>query len=805
MFSLTFIGQISNLKHVTHENWTEDQVSIPVEYLTSSKNRRLGLLLRPRGKRYWWVMTPEGMEIQVNKYDITFQWPESDKKQYSTQELSDLDTDVENIRTKVLSLITVEKIWESMLVYHKEILNGYDVAKVISMKTSLTLDEKLVYACHRILAGNDIYFKIVPNGWMCEDEESVTKKLNKIVESQMEENLRIKFIEKIKKQLSGENAVDKQVKLESEESEVQEEYLYNEYDCTFLEKISQYGLHGSADYENYEIYEKFLQPLGYGNKPRDAFDLLVDLKIYGKYDNVHVLRWLLDILPGEDLAQHVASETIKMPPPDRFEKIREDFTDVPVFALVNDTEKDLKQFGFSVSSQGSHNKDGKDWVYIHICDPTSYITREDELDIVARKRAMKIFLPENSYEMIPNSIEEIVNFQYMEERNATTVGVRINKDGRIEQYRIFPSKVKKVYALEFSEADEGLLLNKVKDLEGVVKEVKEKYYEIWAKIENIAESRRKFRMKNEALLAFVPKPIVSVVREQDRAIVNITNVPNPNVNSRGIFQELDILAGELIADYSSKLNIPMIYLSQPPIPLDLDFEPTNDPLEDRIKQESLDKLNNKDRQPKTILEHLSKLRKAPRATLTLSKQRHHGYGVSGYANATHPLTSYIDLLNHYQLRAAIAYHKYNTKFSTLDEEYQQKEINDFYGKYPEFICFGMHELQNIISDVEVRRTEISVLEKNSVRFWVLCNIEQDLQDSSYTTYKALVVTAKDDRNETLVIIRKYELEARMVIRRNVVKGEVIYVKVVHVSAFYDRLILKEVPELRVINSGNEVK
>jgi len=63
-------------------------------------------------------------------------------------------------------------------------------------------------------------------------------------------------------------------------------------------------------------------------------------------------------------------------------------------------------------------------------------------------------------------------------------------------------------------------------------------------------------------------------------------------------------------------------------------------------------------------------------------------------------------------------------------------------------------------------------------------------------YKALVLTSKDDRNETLILLRKYELEVRAVIPRKLEKGEVIYVKVEHVDPFYDRLIVKDVPDFK---------
>lgn len=114
--------------------------------------------------------------------------------------------------------------------------------------------------------------------------------------------------------------------------------------------------------------------------------------------------------------------------------------------------------------------------------------------------------------------------------------------------------------------------------------------------------------------------------------------------------------------------------------------------------------------------------------------------------------------------------------------------------------------EGIIPSVEARQQEVDFLVKvrlpppptpsppslqNSTRFWILHSIQQDLRDAKYAAYRALVLTSRDDRNEALVLLRHYELEARMTVRRQLTKGELIYVRVEHVDPFYDRLILKE--------------
>ena len=64
-------------------------------------------------------------------------------------------------------------------------------------------------------------------------------------------------------------------------------------------------------------------------------------------------------------------------------------------------------------------------------------------------------------------------------------------------------------------------------------------------------------------------------------------------------------------------------------------------------------------------------------------------------------------------------------------------------------------------------------------------------DRKYTAYRALVITARDDKDQAVILIRAYEIEARMVPERQLTKGELIHVKVEHVDPFYDRLVLKE--------------
>jgi hypothetical protein len=50
---------------------------------------------------------------------------------------------------------------------------------------------------------------------------------------------------------------------------------------------------------------------------------------------------------------------------------------------------------------------------------------------------------------------------------------------------------------------------------------------------------------------------------------------------------------------------------------------------------------------------------------------------------------------------------------------------------------------------------MNLLQINSNRFWILWSIKQDVNDNAFTTYEGLVIVARDDRNETTILVRQY--------------------------------------------------
>lgn len=51
------------------ENWTGELVNTPVEF-TEHGQRKLGLLQRPQGKRWWWLIDEEGNDKRINRWEL---------------------------------------------------------------------------------------------------------------------------------------------------------------------------------------------------------------------------------------------------------------------------------------------------------------------------------------------------------------------------------------------------------------------------------------------------------------------------------------------------------------------------------------------------------------------------------------------------------------------------------------------------------------------------------------------------------------------------------------------------------------
>jgi len=565
------------------------------------------------------------------------------------------------------------------------------------------------------------------------------------------------------------------------EEEKADEVYFLESDVRYLNALINYAIEESNS--DIIIADKILTPLGIGTNPHNTFDLLKKIKIFGTYENPWILAWKNDPLDvGEDEIEYFQKSALQQPIYDDVMHLRKNFP-LPVFTIAD--PNGIHRIGWSVGKV-----DGDDWVFIHVTDPSRYLAANSDLDQIFRKRGLSVSLPEIKFSLFPRLLEEQTSLQIdpndKKKKLALTIGVKPERDGRVIDYKIIYSFLDKdkTYNLTINEAN-AIILGNESEMTPNSTLVREKYFQDWITIEQFAERRKKFRIRHGAISLKIPKSTVTITREKyvpgAAHVFRIDLTPENELNNAiGVVNEMDLVAGEVAASFCSKMNVPMIYKSQPPIPLDLDFKPTRDPLEDRIKQESLDKLYKKDRSDESVIDQITRRNTFPPEVYSVAPKKHNGFALTSYAQIGNPLNDYYDLANHYQL-----------KYATLLSDWQRNKYEDEEECPLPLSLFNHNVLHDIVSTSESRKSDIQTLQKNSNRFWIYWSIKNDLEDNVFTQYSGLVIIARDDRNETTVLIRHYELEARMTTKRKYTKGEKIFLKVEHVDPFYDRLVLKE--------------
>uniref|UniRef100_A0A6B2KYC4 RNB domain-containing protein n=1 Tax=Arcella intermedia TaxID=1963864 RepID=A0A6B2KYC4_9EUKA len=741
-------------------------------------------------------MKADGKEVKVNRYSIGFRWPfdyqqedSSQETQYYIQKITSLQEQVPHIIDQIFQNISIIDIWKN---FEEKEPSKLIFASHVAEYLLSSFPEKLghyqgstlfQYACHTILYTNNIFFSSQStSGFVCQSHDYVQLRIDRAREEQEEEEARALFIQKLKKQLQ----------LKRTNGSEDDTQLFSEhFDVNFFKMIKNYALSSKETPRSSEISDKFLIPLGYGPKPHDAFELLVDLGLYSKNDNVHVLRWERNINYGYPESENEAENLIKDPPVDVFTKSRVLF-EHPAFCWTN-SSGELRNFAFTID----RNNDGDSVLYIHIADITRYVKFSSPLDKIAQERAGTIYLPERTYPMFPEAINSQVSFSETSQTSpqkykALTISLTVNRRGKIDKYSITPSTINNIHSASFDEIDTVLLDLPDDRLTPRALRFKSLFFDRLVQMEEMAEGRKKYRVRAGARSIHLPQVKVRVkLIEDDNFIVKVGSGGHGGVNARGIANEVELLAGEIVSDYFTKSSTSGVFKSMPPIPLTLDFEASNDPLEDRIRQEALDKLKKKDYNANSIIKIRQQLRHLPTEATDFTRAPHSLHGLQGYTPILSPLNSYIDFINLTQLTYTLAledWKKYHSEDWTEDED-EEKPTG------PPVDSFGVHDLAEVVPKVEVKLNEVKILRTNSEKFWILHAMKQESK-SSKVLYKSIVLTSKDDRNETLILILKYHLEVKTTIHRKLVKGQEIYVAVEHIDPFYDRIVLKDVPDFK---------
>jgi exoribonuclease-2 len=376
-------------------------------------------------------------------------------------------------------------------------------------------------------------------------------------------------------------------------------------DRSRIESLERFAVWGEEATHRTPALE-VLTALGRGKTAQAAFDLLVDLQLWSRHENLFLRRSQIPIhFPDRVLA--MAQQRLEFPPPD-LDTQRLDLTAHKVYTIDDESTCEIDD-GLSIEWLDS----GQQRLWVHIADPTRWISPGDDLDLEARRRCTTVYLPTGMVSMFPAELAtgpmSLVQGRVC---TALSFGVVLDEQGAIVEYEIHPSLIKPRYRLTYEDVDEILEL-------GVQAEPELAAIADWAK------RREAWRLSKGAISIRMPESAIKVNGDE------ITIQLLEDSVARSLVAEMMILAGEVAGRYGEahQLALPFRGQTQPELPSD----------------EELLQL------PAGPVRDCAIRRCMPRSEVSTTPFRHASLGLDSYTQVTSPIRRYADLLAHFQIKA----------------------------------------------------------------------------------------------------------------------------------------------------------
>ena len=365
---------------------------------------------------------------------------------------------------------------------------------------------------------------------------------------------------------------------------------YDNIDLNWIHEIEQVALNQSR-------HSKAMTALSIENNPENAHRLLIKIKYWSDFNNPYLQR--NRIYTDEDLDFKYK------------EIVRKDLTHLTCFAIDNSDSSDADD---AISIDG-------DRVWIHIADVANYVDSNSNLDLFAQKRVSNLYLPNQILHMLPPKISEACSLGIGEISNVVSVGFLLN-DFKISDIQIYLSQIK-VTKMSYEGADRVLKENTS-----------------LSKLNEIARDHKKYRDSKGAIKLNLPKTDIKV---KDQKVIAIKQLES---ESRVMVSEMMVIAGRVVAQFSTENNIPMPYLSQ-------ESGKFSDEIIENIDSLSLSKM-------------FQAAKGFSRSKLSVKPSMHSGLGLNEYIRVTSPIRRYMDLLVQQQL----------VNFISSQELLNESEIKD---------------------------------------------------------------------------------------------------------------------------------
>jgi exoribonuclease-2 len=557
------------------EKGTLIEFKIKGEAADGQRPFQLGVVDRPEGKKHWIVIDQKGQSHTLHPRQFTFVVPE---QTYTPAEIAKFETDA----LSCMDPANLEVAWE-ILREEAGTVGPAELAHLLYSDHS----PPHCYAAHCLLVDDRLYFKQKgdryeprPPSQVAELQHQLSQQAKRLQEQEA-------FYQRLAQAIAGDK-----VRWES----------YDRPYIQALEKFASLGDEASTKATAVEI----LSTLNRGTSAEAAFQLLVDLQHWQPHENLFLHRSKIPVQFPSTLTAAV-NQLLEMPPPD-LHPDRHDMTSLKVYTIDDESTSEIDD-GLSLEFL----PDGKQRLWVHIADPSRWITLGDELDREAQRRGTTVYLPTGMIPMFPVELStgpmSLVQGQVC---CALSFGVLLTEEGAIETYEICCSQVQPTYRLTYADVDEMLEL-------GVEAESELLAIADWAR------RRQVWRKSQGAISIQMPEASIKVEGEQVEIQV-LYDSP-----ARNLVAEMMILTGEVAARYGQDHDLPLPFRYQP--------QPELPPEEELLQL------------PPGFVRSCALRSCMPRSEISISPARHASLGLESYCQVTSPIRRYADLVAHFQIKA----------------------------------------------------------------------------------------------------------------------------------------------------------
>lgn len=552
-------------------------------------DRRLAVVERPDGKTRWLVVDERGQSYSLMPRQVTY------TVSGQTYKPSQIPSFLEEVKL-YLDPSSLEIAWE-LLVEDGGTVTPEEMANLLFSQS----EPPKCYAAYCLLSDDKIYFKQKGDSYEPRTAAQVAERKHQLEVEALKAKGQQEFLARVEQALKG-LPVEWQ-RHDRHRLEALEKY------AALLADIVRVGINYDSIARAYPPPAPVLETmnmLGRSATPQGAFQLLVELGWWSPHENLFLRRSSIPVqFPSKVL--EVAQQRLECPPPDP-DADRLDLTHLKVYTIDDESTTEIDD-GLSWELLA----DGRERLWVHIADPTRWLTPEDELDLEARKRGSTVYLPTGMIPMFPEVLAtgpmSLVQGKIC---YALSFGIILDASGAVEEYSIHASLIKPTYRLTYEDVDEMLELDIQAEPE-------------MAAIAKWANKRRDWRYAKGAISINMPEAMIKV--KGDEISIHVLD----DSPSRQLVAEMMILAGEVAARYGQAHNIPLPFRGQPQPEL---------PREEELLQ-----------LPAGFVRACAMRRCMPKSEMSITPMRHAGLGLDTYTQATSPIRRYSDLLTHFQLKA----------------------------------------------------------------------------------------------------------------------------------------------------------